>query len=60
MNDVKESLLSFGINPSKVTKGRDLLITKKSELRKFLNEIGFKNLRHLDKVKKWNLESPMV
>ena len=60
MNNVRESLLSLGINPSKVTKGRDLLITKKSELRKFLNEIGFKNSRHLDKVEKWNLRSPVV
>lgn len=60
MNNVRESLLSFGINPSKVTKGRDLLITKKSELKKFLNEIGFKNSRHLDKVEKWSLQSPVV
>ena len=53
LNQVRESLISLEINPSKITKGRDLLITKKSELRKFLNEIGFRNSRHLDKVKMW-------
>ena len=60
MRDVREGLLSLEINPSQITKGRDLLITKKSELRKFLNEIGFKNSRHLDKVERWNLNSPIV
>lgn len=60
LNDVRNSLLSLGINVSKITKGRDIMITKKTELRKFLKEIGFRNSRHLNKVKNWNLQSPIV
>lgn len=56
LNDVRNGLLSLGINVSKITKGRDIMITKKSELRKFLNEVGFQNSRHLNKVRMWNLD----
>ena len=55
LNDVRDSLLSLGIGVSQISRGRDITITKKSELRKFLNEVGFSNSKHLDKVKMWNL-----
>ncbi|MEX0920511.1 MAG: LAGLIDADG family homing endonuclease [Candidatus Pacearchaeota archaeon] len=54
LRDVKESLEILGIVPSKITKGNKVYITKKSELRKFLKQIGFHNSRHLNKVNKWN------
>lgn len=59
MNDVRNSLLNLGINCSKISQ-KDLYITKKSELRKFLKLIGFSNNRHLKKVKMWKLDSPVV
>ena len=59
LKDVRKGLLSLGIGVSEITKGKDIVITKKSELRKFLNEVGFKNSRHLNKVKIWNLQSPI-
>lgn len=55
LQDARNSLISLGINPSQVTKGRDILITKKSELRKFLNGVGFSNEKHFNKVKMWNI-----
>lgn len=55
LNDVHEGLISLGINPSKIMRNRDIVITKKSELRKFLNEVGFHNLKHINKIKMWNL-----
>ncbi len=55
MNDVRDSLLNLGINCSKIS-NKDLYITKKSELRKFLKLVGFSNNRHLKKVKMWNLD----
>lgn len=55
LNAVRESLLSLGIGVSKISRGRDITITKKSELRKFLKEVGFSNIKHLDKVKMWNI-----
>ncbi len=59
LQEVREALISLGIAPSKITKGRDIVITKKEELRKFLNEVGFANERHLAKVHAWN-HSPIV
>lgn len=55
LNDVRDGLISLGISPSKIMRGRDIVITKKDELRKFLNEVGFHNFKHLDKIKVWNL-----
>jgi len=55
LNSVRQSLLSLGIGVSKISRGRDITITKKSELRKFLKEVGFSNIKHLDKVKLWNI-----
>lgn len=55
ITDVRNSLLSLGINCSKITKGNEILITRKSELRKFLNEVGFHNFKHLNKVKMFNI-----
>ena len=55
INDVRNSLVFLGISPSQITKGRDLLITKKSELRKFLKEVGFSNAKHSDKIRTWNI-----
>lgn len=55
LTDVRNSLISLGITPSRITKGNEILITKKSELRKFLNDVGFHNSKHLNKAKMWNL-----
>jgi hypothetical protein len=51
LNDVRQALLSLGIFPSKITKGKEIVITKKTELGKFLKLIGFHNLKHLNKIK---------
>lgn len=55
LNDVRNSLISLGINPSRITKEVDIVITKKDELRKFLNGVGFHNFKHSNKVRMWNL-----
>lgn len=55
LKDVRRSLILLGINPSRIIRQRDIVITRKSELRKFLNEIGFHNVKHLNKVKMWNV-----
>lgn len=57
LNDVRDGLLSLEIGVSNITKNKEITITKKSELRKFLNEVGFQNSRHLNKVKMWNLNN---
>lgn len=60
LEDVFNSLIFLGINPSKISMGCKIYITKRSELRKFLKLISFSNYKHLKKVKKLNLDSPIV
>ena len=60
LEDVRDGLLKLGIICSKISKGTDIYITKKSELRKFLKLIGFSNYKHLKKIEMWNLNSPVV
>lgn len=61
LNRVRDSLFSLNIFPSKITQGKRIYITKKSELRKFLKGIGFNNERHSSKTTTWVLDdSPVV
>jgi len=50
LNEVRDSLILLGIFPSNITKGKEINITKKSELRKFIKLIGFSNPKHLNKI----------
>jgi len=54
LNSVRDCLLSLGIGVSKISRGRDITITKKSEIAKFYKLIGFHNSKHLNKIKVWN------
>lgn len=58
LNDVRKALIQLDIIPSQITKRNKLYITKKSQLKRFLKLIGFKNPRHLAKIQRWNLTAP--
>ena len=61
LNSVRDSLLSLGIGVSKISRGRDITITKRSEIAKFYKLVGFHNSKHLNKIKVWNAKfSPLV
>ena len=55
LKDVRKALLKLGINISKISLQKGvtprIYITKKSEIKKFKETIGFKNDRHLKKIK---------
>jgi len=55
LEDVRESLICLGICPSKISKRKDIYITKKEEIRKFLKLIGFRNPKHLCRLEMFNL-----
>ncbi len=55
INETREGVINLGVLPSKITKGTDFNITKKSEIKKFYKSIGFNNSKHLNKIKMWNL-----
>lgn len=56
LKDVMNGLISLGIICSKISNGRKIYITKKSEIRKFLKLVGFSNDRHLKKIRMWKLD----
>jgi len=51
LNDFRNGVLSLGIGCSKISKGKDITITKKSEIAKFYKVIGFHNSKHINKIK---------
>lgn len=55
IEDARAGLISLGISPSKIYDGKRLFITKRSELRKFLKLVGFRNFKNIDKIKAWDL-----
>lgn len=55
LEDVRSSLIKLGINCSKISK-KDVYITKKSELKRFLKLVGFSNHRHLCRLEMFGLK----
>lgn len=52
LKEVRKSLVTLGIFPSKIMANNSIVITKKSEIEKFYKLIGFNNSKHLNKIKK--------
>lgn len=57
LEDVRASLISLGINPSKISKQKDVYITKKEEIAKFLKVVGFHNPKHLCRLEMFGLRN---
>ncbi|MFA5992538.1 MAG: LAGLIDADG family homing endonuclease [Candidatus Pacearchaeota archaeon] len=55
LEDVRNGLLSLGINCSNISKGNSVYITKKTELAKFFKSIGFRNPKHLNRLKMFGI-----
>lgn len=59
LRDVRKSLIELGINCSRLAKNNSVYITKKSEMANFFKQIGFKNSKHLNRIKMFE-NSPVV
>ena len=61
LRDVRDAFISLGIGCSKITKEKDIVITRRSEIAKFYKLISFHNSKHLNKIKAWDASfSPVV
>ena len=60
LKDIKDSLEKLNIKSSKITSENKIYITKKIELQRFLKLIGFRNSKHLNKIRMWRFNSPVV
>ncbi len=50
LNDVRESFIKLGFHPSKIIVNKNICLSRKEEIKKFLNEIGFSNDKHLKRL----------
>ena len=58
LNDARKAFIALGFNPSKIINNRQFFISRQEEIAKYLEEIGFKNQKHLLRLQKFN--SPVV
>lgn len=57
LTDVREMYLTLGLHPSKVINEKSIYISRKKDVEKYINEIGFHNLKH---KKRLEMFSPVV
>tara|TARA_Y100000310_G_scaffold298168_1_gene331825 strand:- start:592 stop:1506 length:915 start_codon:yes stop_codon:yes gene_type:complete len=50
LNEVRESFIKLGFHPSKIIVNKNICLSRKEEIKKFLNEIGFSNDKHLKRL----------
>lgn len=54
------SLKKLKFNPHEVRNHHQICISKKKEIERFVNEVGFSNKKHLNRLEKFKHYSPMV
>ena len=52
IDDTRNSLISLGFHPSKIIKGNQIFLSRKEEIEKYIQEINFKNKKHLNRYKR--------
>ena len=57
LKDMREGLLRLGFNPSKFILNKNIFLTRKEDIKRFINEIGFNNPKHIERINKL---SPVV
>lgn len=58
LEDTRNLFIKLDFNPSKLIQNRHFNLSRKEEIKKYLNEIGSSNKKHLDRINK--LYSPIV
>jgi len=46
LNDTKKAFIVLGFNPSKIINNKQFFISRQEEIKKYIKEIGFNNLKH--------------
>jgi hypothetical protein len=52
MGDVRNSFMSLGFHPSKILREKEIYLSSKDDVNKFLKEIGFSNNKHLKRLQR--------
>lgn len=57
LEDVRISFLKLGFHPSKIIKGNQIFLTRKDDIKLYLETIGFSNDKHLNRVLSFQKEA---
>ena len=52
ITDVRDSFIKLGYHPSKIIREKQIFISRKEEIDKYIKEIGFGNQKHLKRIKR--------
>lgn len=59
LNDTRNAFIALGFSPTKLIQNKRFFVSKQSEIRKYLKEVGFSNKKHRDRSYKF-FHSPVV
>lgn len=59
LKDTRNALIKLGFNPSKIIRERQIFLSKKREIDKYINEIGFGNQKNLNRWKLLRKSMPL-
>lgn len=59
LQDVREGLIFLGFKPSKIINDRQIFLSSKEDVLKFLRDIGFKNQKHLNRLELFRKDMPL-
>lgn len=54
ISDVRASFIKLGFHPSEIIRNKDIILSRKEEVKRFIDEIGFSNNKHLKRIQKLN------
>lgn len=55
--DVRNAFIKLGFHPSKIIRDRNIFISKKADIARYLKEIGFSNNKHLIRLQAFTAPS---
>lgn len=60
LGDVRNSFIKLGFNPSKIIRERQIFLSRKADIQKYTQEIGFSNSKHLKRLRTFQNQAPVV
>lgn len=60
MKDVRNSFIKLGFHPSKIVCDKNIYISRKDDVNKFIKEIGFSNDKHLKRLQNLRNNAPVI
>jgi hypothetical protein len=54
LNDTRNGFIKLGFTPSKIIKNKQFFISRQNEIKKYLKEIGFKNIKHIKRLQEFS------